>query len=268
MLELDLRNTKLQAENTKLLQSYAKNPCTDTVLLVSTNKLDSKTEQSAWYRTLEQNGVALVVWPITADQLPQWIMQRAKKLALPLTQASASWLAERAEGNLLAAAQELEKLCLLRLTPSLQNTSLEELVIDNSHFDVFDLVSSVLNGNSARSLRILTHLLDENIEATLILWALTRELRTLAEIMQRQQHTPLTQLFSQFRIWEKRQPGVRAFLKRHSLASCWNLLLMAEDIDQVIKGALGNTQTEIERLILEICLDETQRQRRTHTAVC
>lgn len=253
LLELDLRNAKIQSDNAKMLERYAKQPCPDTILLIYTQKLDAKAEKTAWYRAIEQTGIVVTVWPIAPEQLPQWISQRAKKANIPMTQASATWLAEQVEGNLLAAWQDIEKLGLLALTTS-HHYTIEDVITDDSRFDIFDLVSSALIGNSTRSLRILNNLIAEDIEPVLILWALTRELRTLAEIMhQTQQGASLSGLFSQFRIWDKRQPGVRAFLKRHTQTSCWNLLLSAAKMDQIIKGVdVGNVPVELEQLVLNM----------------
>ncbi|HSW69672.1 MAG TPA: DNA polymerase III subunit delta [Gammaproteobacteria bacterium] len=252
ILELDLRGAKITQANSELLQKYAENPPPDTVLIIFSNKLDGKSEQSKWYKALDKNGVIISVWPVTFAQLPQWIMQRARKSQLILTEASARFLAERAEGNLLAAAQEIEKLCLLRGEDKLDEQSLKEIIADHAHFDIFNLVDCVLSGNSKRSLQILRNLLAENTEPVLINWALTRELTTLAEISQQiSQGISLSLLFSQFKIWEKRQPLVRAFLKRNTTLKCWDGLLHAAKIDRIIKGAEpGNTQDELERLVL------------------
>ena len=249
ILELDLRNAKLNQANSEYLKNYAEKPQDDTLLLIHTNKLDAKTEQSSWYKMLEKNGVVITVWPISAEQLPQWIMQRAKKIQLTLSKQAATRLAEQVEGNLLAAAQEIEKLRLL--TDSVDENTLEDIIADHAHFDIFNLVDSLLAGNTQRSLRILDNLRAEDTEPTLILWAITRELRTMSDILQQtQQGTPLSALFSKFRIWEKRQPGVRAFLKRHKQQSCWELLLLAAKVDRIIKGAeSGNVWDELEKIV-------------------
>ena len=251
ILELDLRGVKINAANSALIKQYASTPCADTLLLIYTNKLDQKSEQTAWYKAIDKAGVVIQIWPVAADQLPQWIMQRAKENNIALSQQTAAWLAENVEGNLLAAAQEIEKLSLLSLSSS---GNAENSMMDYAHFDIFDLVSSILNGNLERSLRILNNLLAEDIEPTLILWAMTRELRTLAEIhQQRKQGTALSMLFSKFHIWDKRQPGVRAFLKRHNQEACWAFLLHAAKIDRIIKGIeTGNLRIELEQFVLKM----------------
>ncbi len=252
ILELDLRGAKLNAGNSEILQKYAQKPAENTLLLIYSHKLDAKTEQTKWYKAIEKQAVMIPVWPVTIEQLPQWLIQRAKKAQLTLTKEAAVRLAHQVEGNLLAAAQEIEKLSLLQPQATIDEHALDNIIANHTHFDVFHLVDSILIGNRQRALHILQNLLAEEIEPVLILWALTRELTTLSDIYQAlRQGTALSALFGQFRIWEKRQPPVRAFLKRASIDSCWDLLLHAAQIDRIIKGAdKGNVRDELERLVL------------------
>jgi DNA polymerase-3 subunit delta len=254
ILELDLRGVKSNQANNEILQSYAENPPENTLLIISSHKLDAKVEQSKWYKAIEKKGIVISIWPITALQLPQWIIQRAKKSQLILTPKAAEQLAEQVEGNLLAASQEIEKLCLLKPEGTLDEHALQDIIANHAHFDIFNLVDSVLIGNGKRSLHILQNLLVEDTEPVLIIWALTRELNTMAEIQKQiELGILLPALFSQFRIWEKRQPPVRAFLKRNSLKRCWDFLLQATEIDRIIKGAeVGNVRDELERLVLNM----------------
>lgn len=254
ILELDLTTAKLNAASSKILQEYAAQPPSDTILLIRTNKLDSKTEQSSWYKALDKISVMVPIWPITIEQLPSWILQRAKKLSLNLTKAAAELLATQVEGNLLAAAQELEKLRLLQETDTIDETTIANTVTDNAHFDIFTLVDSALAGNKKRSLRILNNLAAEDTEPTLVLWALTRELRTMSDLAKQiRQGLTLSALFAKYRIWEKRQPNVRAFLQQHQPEHCWELLASAAQIDQMIKGAeSGNVWDALGQLILRM----------------
>ncbi len=252
IIELNMHHIKFTANNTKPLQEYVKAPTQDTLLIIRTNKVDGKTEKSAWFQALEKNSVYLPIWPIASNQLPQWILQRAKKTGLNLTKNTVDFIAEQAEGNLLAAAQEIEKMYLLYgfEQQKQQNTS-NEFVSNNTRFDVFDLVESTLSGNKSRSLRILQSLAEEDTEPTLILWALTREFRTMADIMlQLNQGAQLSALFNKYNIFEKRQASVKHFLKQQNQQSCWGLLTQAAAIDRVIKGAeIGNVWDEFEKLV-------------------
>lgn len=249
-IELNMHSIKFNATTTKALQEYAEQPKADTVLLIRTNKIDGKTEKSNWFQSLEKKSIYVSLWPITPTQLPQWILQRSKKMGLTLTKNAADLIANQAEGNLLAAAQELEKLFLYRMTESPTNNEHEEFFTDNARFDVFTLVESVLAGNKVRALRILKNLAAEDTEPTLILWALTREFRTMAEMMkQLKQGASFSSLCSKFQIYEKRQASVKAFIQRQTIEKCWDLLLNAAQIDRIIKGAeTGNIWDRLESI--------------------
>ena len=254
LLELDLTNAKLTAASSKILQEYANHPAPDTLLIVRIQKIDSKIEQSAWYKTFEKH-IVVPIWPVTPQQLPAWIIQRAKKIDLSFTQRAAELLAKYCEGNLLAAAQEIEKIKLLNAHSStVDENLLTEFATDNAHFDIFTLVESALAANSERSLRILNHLQAEGIEPVLVLWAFTNELRLLNTLTkQTQKGMPLPTLFKQYRIWEKRQGPIQHFLRRATQKTCWKLLVMAAEIDRMIKGTEpGNTWDALEKLALSM----------------
>lgn len=254
IVELHLAAAKPNNEANKILKDIAANPLPDTILLICTNKLDSKTEQTSWFKALDKAGMTIPIWPIALEQLPAWILQRAKKLNLNLTNDAAKFLAEQVEGNLLAAAQEIEKLSLLSITTAIDLSTLQKIISDNAHFDIFSLVDCALSGNNKRCLRILDNLKAENTEPLLILWALTRELRTLADIAKQiKQGSQLPALFSKFRIWEKRQANFRRFLQHHTEEDCWKLLSQGAQIDRIIKGLkVGNVWDELQQLTLKI----------------
>jgi len=256
IIEINFTHTKFNSTQGKIIADYALNPVIDTLLIISTAKLDTKTEKTVWCQTIEKKGVILPIWPISKEQLPQWIIQRAQKTGLQLTRDAAHHLAILVENNLLAAAQEIEKLYLLYPNPNqpLDALIIEEAVIDHSRFDIFNLIDSALIGNTSRSLHILRNLITEGIEPTLVLWVLTREIRVLADIYKQQKNNiALTAIFNKARVWEKRQAGFKAFLQRHTEQYCWQLLSSAAKIDRIIKGIeLGHSWTELERLTIRI----------------
>ncbi|MDR3490445.1 MAG: DNA polymerase III subunit delta [Gammaproteobacteria bacterium] len=254
IIELQLAGTKPNANANKILQSLANKPLQDTLLIISTHKLDAKLSATNWYKALEKNGVAVQVWPITPDQLPAWISQRAKNLKLNIALDAAKLLAELVEGNLLAAAQEIEKLAMLQPAGTITIDTIEQAVTDNARFDIFTLVECAFSGNTKRSLRMLANLQAEDVEPILVLWALSREIRTLAEISyQVKQGVALSSLFTKFRVWEKRQPGMRRFLQQQTLPECWALLSHAAKIDRILKGITpGNVWDELQQLTLQI----------------
>lgn len=254
IITLNLNHLKLNASSGKILEAYAHKPLPNTLVILHSAKLDTKVEKSNWYKAIEKQGIVLTLWPMNPDQMPAWIMQRAKKINLTITKKGAEWLASQMEGYLLAAAQEIEKLSLLQPNGILDDQTIQAAVTDNARFDIFSLVDSALLGKADRTIRILQNLADEDIEPTLVLWALTRELRTLTELQKKlAEGVSLSNLFASFRIWEKRQPLLKAALQRHKQTHYWDLLIHAAKIDRIIKGAeLGNVWDELRSIVLKI----------------
>jgi DNA polymerase-3 subunit delta len=147
-------------------------------------------------------------------------------------------LAERIEGNLLAAAQEIDKLLLLQGAGEVSRDQLLAAVSDSARYDVFDLVDSALAGNRSRSLRILNGLQGEGTPAPVILWALAREVRTLTELafLVAKGRSPQQAVDTRRDIWDKRKPLVTKALQRLSLVNWRRLLLLCGIADRTIKG--------------------------------
>lgn len=241
LLELDFREHLPNKEISKLLQEYAENPAPETILLLELAKLDDKATKSAWYKALDKVGISLALWPIPRAQLPQWLKLRAQKYKLQFTTDAINLLADYVEGNLIAAAQAIEKIYLLQPQQSVEVEMVNAILTDESHFSIFDFIDSLLAGNSARSLHMLDNLKADGIEPTLILWAITRELRLLAEFAKQiAQGTSYEQLFQKQRVFFKRQPLVRHFLTKFSAMECRQHLRAAAEIDTIIKGISSN----------------------------
>ena len=119
----------------------------------------------------------MLAWPVEIGRLPRWISERAARHGLALDAEGAALLAERVEGNLLAAHQEIEKLALLHPRGKLGYEDVQDAVANSARYDVFQLGEAALEGDAARSLRILEGLRAEGTEAPLVLWVLCRELR-------------------------------------------------------------------------------------------
>ncbi|MFT3907364.1 MAG: DNA polymerase III subunit delta [Steroidobacteraceae bacterium] len=150
----------------------------DQLVLILTDKLEREVQQSEWVRAVEKRGGWLAVWPVERGRLPQWLRQRFAAAGLKADAAAIELLAERSEGNLLAARQEIEKLALLKgrgATVSAADVAASSS--DSARFDVFQLAPAIQGRDAARVLRILAGLQAEGTEAVLVLWALARELR-------------------------------------------------------------------------------------------
>lgn len=253
LIELNLRLLKLNAAQGKILEAYLNNIPADTILLIVASKLEPQQEKSKWYQAIEKVGTLLTCWPITPDQLPLWIIDRAKQYQLSIDKPTAEYLAQRVEGNLLAAAQEIEKLSLLQ-TETLDIPTIEQCTLDDARFDIFNLLDSALLGETTRCIRILETLFNSAVEPILMLWVLTRELRMLATMKRNLlRGEKLFQIFKQFHIWEKKKLSLRVYLERHTLQNIRKCLIHAAKIDRILKGVEpGNVQNELKILTLNM----------------
>lgn len=238
LFEFDFRESMPNKMVAGILQEYAEKPAPDTILLIDCEKIDAKIARSAWYKAFEKTGVVVTIWPIQREQLPQWIHQRARKYKLQFHPDAAQLLADYVQGNLIAAAQTIEKLYLLKLQQPIDTELLQTILTDESHFTIFDFIDHFIAGDKKWCLHILENLRQEGIEPVLILWGITRELRMLADFAKElQQGITCDQLFQQQRIFVRRQIPIRQFLTKFKQADCWQLLAHAAKLDEIIKGA-------------------------------
>ncbi len=254
LVELRLPGGKPGDAGSKALTAYAGQPPEDNLLLISCGKLDKQQQGSKWFKALEQAGAVLQVWPVEHKALPAWIRRRLESRGFRPTAEAATLLADRVEGNLLAAAQEVEKLVLLYDGGSLEAEQVQAAVADSARYDVFELADAALGGEAARAARIIDGLRGEGEQPVLILWALVREIRTLTLIAAEQAGgANVDGLFQQHRIWDKRKPLYRAALGRHNLRRWRALLRRAARLDRIAKGAEpGNPWDELLQLALLI----------------
>jgi DNA polymerase-3 subunit delta len=255
IIELRIGNGKPGKEGSKALIEYLSNPPEDTVLLIITPKLDGNTQKTKWFKAIDSAGVLVQVWPVDAQQLPRWIGQRLSQAGLSADSQAIDVLASRVEGNLLAAAQEIEKLKLLATGSVIDAEQMAAAVANSARYDVFGLVDKCLNGDATAAIHTLHGLKAEGTDATVVLWALAREIRAMAAIAEA---VDLGQNFSwaakQNGVWEKRQPQVKAALSRLRLAQLQLLLRKANGIDKAVKGMRrANPWDELMDLILNLC---------------
>lgn len=235
---LDFRDSLPTKAASEVLEAYAKKPSPDNVIIIDVSKLDDKISRSSWFKACEKTGMLVTLWPLSREQLPAWIMTRAKKYKLALQPDAISLLADYVEGNLVAAAQTIEKIYLLQPTEPINASVIEKILTDESRFSIFDFIENVIAGNKARSLHILKTLQEDGSEPAIILWGIARELRMLADLAEQvKQGASLETLFTKYRIFAKRQQAVRQYLQKHTAPHCWGYLHHAAHIDTLIKGA-------------------------------
>ena len=151
LIELRLGNHKPGKAGGEALTEYATNINNDNVLLITAAKLDKAAQQTRWYKSLDSAGVTVQIWPIDNHRLPDWIVQRMQRLGKKMDRDAADLIAQRTEGNLLAAKQELEKLCLLIDKDRVSLQDVMESVGDSARYDVFALIEQAYLGKPDRS---------------------------------------------------------------------------------------------------------------------
>ena len=228
------------------------------MFVVITPKIDKRTAATKWVKALESRAVHVPIWPVDVRELPRWIDQRMRGAGLEPTRAATAIVADRVEGNLLAASQEVEKLRLLLGEGPVDADDVEKAVADSSRYDVFKLVDAALAGDSRRAMRILAGLEDEGVEPVLVVWSLTRELRTLAVVLGEMESSGnLAAGMQKARVWRNRQGIVRSAAGRHSATSVLRLIKAAGRADACAKGqAAGNPWQAAADIVLRLSLDQ------------
>ena len=237
LLELRLGETKPGDAGAKALSDYAARPAADAVLLISAGKLDWQTQKTRWFMALDEAGVTVPATVVDARQLPGWIERRMRERGLQPTPEAVALLGERVEGNLLAAAQEIEKLTLLTPERVLTAEAVLAAVSDSARYSIYAFVDAALLGPPERVARILDGLRGEGVEPVLVNWALHREVRVLnALAFARERRQPLDPVFTAYKIWDKRKPPLHQALARLTLRQCRRLLNACARIDHTLKG--------------------------------
>lgn len=255
IIDLRIPGGKPGAEGSRALNSYCSDPPPDTLLLLSLPKIDRQQQNSRWFKAIDALGVVIQVWPIDHQRLPGWIETRLHAAGITPTREAVRLLADRVEGNLLAAHQEIEKLVLLHGTGAIDAEQLIAAVSDSARYDAFELVDSALRGDTARCLRILEGLRGEGIPPPVVLWALHREVRAMAQISADvARRLSADQAIGRARVFNKRVGLVRGALGRLKTPQWLALLDLCQLADQAIKG-VGGQQPWIllEQIALTIC---------------
>lgn len=226
---------KPDKEATAALSGYLDNPPEHNVLLITAPHLGSSTAR--WIKKIDAVGVIVQVWPIDRDRLPRWLAARMRRVGLQPDHDALELLAERIEGNLLAATQEIEKLRLLHGEGAVDVEAVSGSVADSARYDVFKLTEAALEGDVGRAAHVLDGLRAEGVEAMAVLATLAWQIRSIASIAFRvRQGESLDAAMRAARVWPRRQTAVRQALARHDLGSLWAMLDKARYADLTIKG--------------------------------
>jgi DNA polymerase-3 subunit delta len=242
LIEIRIPSGKPGKDGSEALQRYCGSLGDDVVTLVQLPKLDRTQQTSAWFSALDAAGVTVRVDPIDRKALPQWIAQRLAQQGQRVEggeagQRTLAFFADRIEGNLLAAHQEIQKLGLLYPAGELGFAQIEAAVLNVARYDVFKLGEAVLAGQVARALRMLDGLQAEGEAAVLVHWTLTEDIRALKRVKDAVAGgKPLPMALREGRVWgakERLFERVVPLLTDHAVA---HLLEAAQVCDGLVKG--------------------------------
>lgn len=255
VIELKIQTDTISKIGQETLINYCQQAPSDTVLIISCAKLDKAQQNASWYKHINQLGIIITVWPLPATLLPRFVQQRLQQQRLTTDNDGIRLLINANEGNLLALNQTIEKLALLHPSGYITPEQITATLNDNAHYNIFALSDAIQLGNTSQALRILLHLQQEDVEPTLIVWAISRELRKLSEINHAiSKRQPNETIFRKYQVLPKQQESVIKASKRRHLANWLDLLANCAEIDRQIKGAAsGNYWQQLQQIILQSC---------------
>jgi DNA polymerase-3 subunit delta len=255
LIDLRIPGGKPGKEGGAALQEWCRNLSPDNLLLITLPELDWREEKSAWFTTLLNAGVALKLMAPPLAELPGWIAGRLRRQQQSAELDGLKFIAERVEGNLLAAHQEISKLGLLYPAGALSLAQIREAVLNVARYDIDSLREALLAGDITRLSRTLGGLMHEGEAPPLVLWAMSEEIRSLTLIRQGlDRGKPLDMLLKEAKVWGPRANPVKKALNRLSTATLEAALQHAGKIDRLAKGiGQGDIWEEFLRLGLGLC---------------
>ncbi|MBI3222146.1 MAG: DNA polymerase III subunit delta [Nitrosomonadales bacterium] len=237
VIDLRIPSGKPGVEGGQALQDYCTRLSEDVLTLITLPKLDKTALKSQWFGALERYGVVITADDIPRSALPNWLAGRLKRQEQTADKTTLDFLADRCEGNLLAAFQEIQKLSLLFPAGPLSFEQVKDAVMDVARYDIFKLAEALLTGNAARFVRILDGLRAEGTATVLVLWAISEEIRTLGKVLQATQRGDhLDNALRDARVWGPRRGLIESTARRVKLPHIERAMQHAARLDKTIKG--------------------------------
>lgn len=253
LIELQLPTGK-PSDKGEALIAYCQNPPADIMLLIVAGKIEAPTKKSKWYKALDKVAGIVNVWPISGNYLNPWLHQRLRYKGLAVEADAIQLIADRVEGNLLAADQEIEKLSLLypaqKSLLSLTTEQVLEVVFDSARYNVFDLFDCALSKDLKRALKILHGLQAEGEPIMLLMTLVAKEVRMLARMTAIMQKENLDAALRGFYLFPKRKPLIAQTVRTSRPKHWQNLLEDLLELDKMAKGAMPGDPWDKMQLIL------------------
>jgi DNA polymerase-3 subunit delta len=245
LVEIRIPTGKPGMEGARAIEKWCARPPQDATTLVLLPELDWQVLKTNWFAALEREGVAVEARAITREELPEWLAQRLSRQGQRASVETLEWIADRVEGNLLAARQEVEKLALLLPAGDITLAAVREAVTDVSRFERDTLVDAIHAEDPARIARAIDSLEAEGEPLPLLLWTLAEELRLAMAISAGERPRRF--------LPPDRVEALQKTARKHDTASFHRELLRAHRIDRMIKGIeTGNPWENILELAMGI----------------
>lgn len=244
LVEIRIPSGKPGKDGSAAIQQLAENAAQDdsTLTIITLPRLDAATKKGAWFGALDANGVTIQIDPIERAALPQWIAQRLARQNQRVASGEAGqrtlqFFADRIEGNLLAAHQEIQKLGLLQPEGELSFEVVEQAVLNVARYDVFKLSEAVLSGNLPRAMRMMDGLQAEGTAEVLVHWTLSEDIRNLKRAKDAlASGQPLPMVLRSLRIWGNKEKLFERVVPRLTANAAVRLLHSAHVVDGIVKG--------------------------------
>ena len=183
ILEVKLLGHGPGVKGANSLKAYSKSPDPNTLLVVIGEDLERKSISSAWVKALEEVGTLISIASLSSKSLKVWVSNKAKELNIEIAQEALLLLTEKTEGNLMATLQEMRKLSLVYPSEKIDLDKMKKSITDSSKYTIFDFSNAFVSRNTSKAIQVLESLKAEGTPATLIIWALTRELNNLFKVL-------------------------------------------------------------------------------------
>lgn len=224
----------------------------DVIFIFHGAKLDAASANRKWFKILTQLGCYLPLYDIELKAMPQWLNNQARQLHLNISAELNALLIELFEGNLLALAQELEKLVLLFGSQHISIEQAEQIIINQAKFNPFQVIDALLLGDCAKCITMLDQLQQEGMAPAQLIWVFHKELNQLYSMLNKlSQGESIATIYKQYRIWDKRKPLYQHALTHIKINNVKRAMIRIADID-----LLSKTSSEFNVFILlaDLCV--------------
>ena len=255
IIELRMGSIKPGKQGALALADLCQNLLPENCVLLTMPKVDSATQKTKWFKTLDKVGGIVQIWPIEKKMLPNWVANRFRLAGLEASKEAVLELTDRIEGNLLVAVQEIERMKLCATNEKVGSKEVLADVADATRFDVFQLIDAALEGKIDRVIRIIETLRLSDLEPLFLTNMLAREIRSLSSIsFELDLGQSLEAAMRSRRIWDKRKSFVSSCLERHCKHDFERFQVRLTRVDRMIKGIdpSGKPWDEITNIVTKL----------------